>query len=149
MEYQTTIKTPFTLSGPGLHTGKYIKATVKPADCGTGIVLRRIDVSPAVDIPALTDNVCATNHGTVVGIADMTVSTIEHMMSAFNGLGVDNAFVEVDGPEVPILDGSAELYVEHINRVGIVEQNAPKDWYIIHKKIEVRDDKGVIYTQQQ
>lgn len=145
MEYQTTIKTPFTLSGPGLHTGKYIKATVKSADCGTGIVLRRIDVSPAVDIPALTDNVCATNHGTVVGIADMTVSTIEHMMSAFHGLHVDNAVVEVDGPEVPILDGSARYWVEGIRQSGLEVQQGERRYFQLTERVEWTDpESGIV-----
>ncbi|MBP5515422.1 MAG: UDP-3-O-acyl-N-acetylglucosamine deacetylase [Bacteroidales bacterium] len=119
MEYQTTIKNAFTLSGPGLHTGKFIHATVKPAKANEGIVLRRIDLSPAVDIPAVADRVVGTNHGTTVAVGDASVSTIEHMMSAFHGMHVDNAIVEVDGPEVPILDGSARLWVEQIKKSGM------------------------------
>ena len=112
MEYQTTINRPFTLSGPGLHTGKYTHATVKPAPSDTGILIRRTDLEKEVEIPALAENVCDTNHGTTVAVGDVVVSTIEHMMSALHGMRVDNAYIDVDGPEVPILDGSARLFRE-------------------------------------
>ena len=119
MIQQTTVSNPFTLSGPGLHTGKFTHATVKPAEADTGIVLRRTDLTPAVEIPALASHVAGTDHGTTVAAQGASVSTIEHMMSALHGMCIDNAVVEVDGPEVPILDGSARLWVEGIRKAGI------------------------------
>lgn len=145
MEFQTTIQTPFTLSGPGLHTGGFIHATVKPAVAETGILLRRVDVSPFVDIPALADKVSGTNHGTMLAVGEMTVSTIEHMMSAFHGLHIDNAIVEVDGPEVPILDGSARYWVEQMQRSGIVQLEAERRYYHISKVVEWSDpESGIV-----
>lgn len=149
MDFQTTIQTPFTLSGPGLHTGKFIHATVKPADAGTGILLRRVDVSPAVDIPAHADRVCGTNHGTMLAVGEVSVSTIEHMMSAFHGLHVDNAIVEVDGPEVPILDGSARLWVEQIHHSGIVQQEAERRYFRLTEVVEWSDSEAGIVMRAE
>lgn len=140
MEHQTTINTPFTLSGPGLHTGKFIHATVKPADAGTGIVIRRIDLTPTVDIPATADKVTTTDHGTTLAVGSATVSTIEHMMSAFHGLHIDNAIVEVDGPEVPILDGSARYWTEQIIKSGTVSLQAERRYLRLSEPIAWRDE---------
>lgn len=139
MEYQTTIHKPFTLSGPGLHTGKFIHATVKPAMADKGIRLVRTDLNPAVEIAALAENVTETNHGTVVTCGDASVSTIEHMMSAFHGLHIDNAIVEVDGPEVPILDGSARYWVEQINNSGIDNLDAQRHYYKLPQTVKWED----------
>ena len=136
MNQQTTIAKAFTLSGPGLHTGKFTHVTVKPAAAGTGIVLRRVDLKPVVEIPALVNNVTGTNHGTTVAVGEASVSTIEHMMSAFHGTQIDNAVVEVDGPEVPILDGSARMWVERIRRSGITALEAERK--VMELKEEVR-----------
>lgn len=145
MNYQTTIKSPFTLAGQGLHTGKFTHVTVKPAPADTGIVLLRIDLSPVVEIPAKACYVHDTNHGTTLSVGNAMVSTIEHMMSAFNGLGVDNAFVEVDGPEVPILDGSAILWVNKILSVGLVELDAIRHYITLPQTIEWSDpDAGIM-----
>lgn len=149
MEYQSTIKTPFSLSGPGLHTGKYIHATVKPAPADSGIVLRRIDLNPAVDIPALVDNVVGTDHGTILAVGNASVSTIEHMMSAFHGLHIDNAIVEVDGPEVPILDGSARYWVDQMLHVGLQEQDAQRRVFHLTQTAEWRDDDAGIVMRAE
>lgn len=141
MEHQTTIKSPFTLSGPGLHTGKFTHATVCPAPAGSGITIRRTDLTPHVDIPALAGNVLDTNHGTTIGIGTATVSTIEHMMSALHGMQIDNALIEVDGPEVPILDGSARLWVDEISSVGIAQLEEERRYLRIESRIEWRDEK--------
>lgn len=145
MEQQTTIKSPFTLSGPGLHTGQYTHATVKPAAAGTGIILRRTDVPCSADIPALAENVSGTDHGTTVTVGGNSVSTIEHLMSAFHGLQIDNALVELDGPEVPILDGSARLWVENIANVGVTPLNMERNYFRLSEPVRYEDpSSGII-----
>ena len=144
MEFQTTIDTPFTLSGPGLHTGKYTNATIKPASANTGIVIRRTDVEGSKDIAAVANNVTDTNHGTTVTVDGVSVSTIEHMMSALHGMRIDNAIVEVDGPEIPILDGSAHLWVEQIKKSGITQLDAERKYLQLKEKICWTDpDSGI------
>lgn len=144
MKYQTTIKQPFTLSGPGLHTGKVTHVTVKPAPADSGILIKRVDLPLEVTIPALVENVCDTNHGTSLAVGGVSVSTIEHMMSAFHGMGVDNAIVEVDGPEVPILDGSAKLWMEQIVAVGQKELEAERRYITLTSTVEWKDEKSGI-----
>ena len=92
-------------------------------------------------IQAIAENVVDTQRGTVLGKDDVRVSTIEHGMSALYAMGIDNCLIQVNGPEFPILDGSAALYVQKINEIGVEEQNAPKDWYVIRHKIEVKDEE--------
>ncbi|MBR2491995.1 MAG: UDP-3-O-acyl-N-acetylglucosamine deacetylase, partial [Paludibacteraceae bacterium] len=111
MSKQFTINEPFSLSGKGLHTGLNINAKFIPAKENTGIIFRRIDLEEPVDIPALASYVSATERGTVLKKGDASVSTIEHIMSAFMAHGIDNCIIEVNAPEVPILDGSAKLVV--------------------------------------
>ena len=144
MEYQTTINKPFTLSGPGLHTGKYTHATLKPAPADTGIVLLRTDLEKMVSIPARADNVHDTNHGTTLAIGEVMVSTIEHMMSALHGMHVDNVFVEVDGPEIPILDGSARLWVNQITEVGLATLEKERKYITLPQRVEWQDSKSGI-----
>lgn len=147
MEFQTTIKHPFTLSGPGLHTGKFTNVTVKPAPADSGIVLWRTDLSPAIPIPALAKYVCDTNHGTTIAADGASVSTIEHLMSAFHGLYVDNAVVLVDGPEIPILDGSARLWVEKINSVGLALLDKERHYFTLPTSVEWSDpDAGIVMS---
>lgn len=149
MEYQTTINRPFTLSGPGLHTGKYTHATVKPAPSDTGIVIRRTDLEKMIEIPALAENVCDTNHGTTIAMGDVVVSTIEHLMSAMHGMGVDNAFVDVDGPEIPILDGSARLWVEQIMEVGIENLEKERSYVTLKERVEWEDsESGIVMVAE-
>lgn len=127
MDYtkQHTISAAFTLSGKGLHTGLSITATFLPADEHTGILLRRVDLEGAPTYPASAQYVSATERGTVLQVGDdWRVSTVEHALSALTAMGVTNCIIEVDGPEMPILDGSAKPYVEQIERVGITEQRA-------------------------
>ncbi len=144
---QKTLGGSFTLHGKGLHTGLALTVTFNPAPENYGYKIQRIDLPGEPVIEAVAENVIETTRGTVLAKGDARCSTVEHALAALYALGVDNCLLQVTGPEVPILDGSAELYVENIQRVGIVEQNAPKDWYIIHKKIEVRDDKtGSVIT---
>lgn len=138
---QTTLGGSFSLYGKGLHTGLSLTVTFNPAPENTGYKIQRIDMEGEPVIEAIAENVGDTQRGTVLQSGNVRVSTIEHGMSALYALGIDNCLIQVNGPEFPILDGSASPYVEKIKEVGIVEQNAPKDYYIIRKKIEVRDEE--------
>ena len=138
-EKQKTLGETIELEGKGLHTGLDIKLVIHPAPAGHGIKISRVDLPGAPTIPALAEHVTKTNRGTVISNKEMQVSTIEHMMSALYAMGVDNALVEVNAPEVPILNGSAYAYVEKIQEVGVVEQEAVRDIYIVKRKIEVED----------
>ncbi len=138
---QTTLGGSFSLYGKGLHTGLSLTVTFNPAPENSGYKIQRIDIEGEPIIEAIAENVGDTQRGTVLQSGKVRVSTIEHGMSALYALGIDNCLIQVNGPEFPILDGSANPYVEKIKEVGIVEQNAPKDYYIIRKKIEVRDEE--------
>ena len=146
MSKQKTLKGSFSLCGKGLHTGLSLTVTFNPAPENTGYKIQRIDLEGEPIIQAVAENVVETQRGTVLGKGDIRISTIEHGMSALYALGIDNCFIQVNGPEFPILDGSASMYVEKIQSVGIQEQNAEKDYYIIRHKIEVKDDNGSVIT---
>ena len=144
---QTTLGGSFSLFGKGLHTGLSLTVTFNPAPENTGYKIQRIDLEGQPIIEAIADNVVETKRGTVLQKGEARVSTVEHGMSALYALGIDNCLIQVNGPEFPILNGAADMYVEKIESVGIIEQNAPKDYYIIRKKIEVRDDEtGSVIT---
>ncbi|MBQ6096202.1 MAG: UDP-3-O-acyl-N-acetylglucosamine deacetylase [Bacteroidales bacterium] len=149
MEFQTTINTPFTLSGPGLHTGKFTHTTIKPGEVNSGIVFCRTDFEGGKTIAAVADNVTDTNHGTTIANDGASVSTIEHLMSALHGMRIDNAIVEVDGPEVPILDGSARLWVEQIQKVGTVQQNAERRYLHLKESVEWVDEASGIVLKAE
>ncbi len=138
---QQTLKGSFTLQGKGLHTGLDIEITFLPAPENHGYKIQRIDLEGQPVIDAVAENVTATQRGTVLGKQNVSVSTIEHAMAALYALEIDNCLIQVNAPEFPILDGSARIYVENIERVGIDEQNAEKDYYIIRNKIEVTDEE--------
>lgn len=140
MNKQKTLKGSFTLYGKGLHTGLSLTVTFNPAPENHGYKIQRIDLEDAPIIEAIAENVVDTSRGTVLAKSDARVSTIEHGMAALYALGIDNCLIQVTGPEFPILDGSSKFYVEKIQEVGIEEQNAPKNYYVIKKKIEVKDD---------
>ena len=146
MSKQKTLKGSFSLCGKGLHTGLSLTVTFNPAPENTGYKIQRIDLEGQPFIQAVAENVVETQRGTVLGKGNIRVSTIEHGMSALYALGIDNCLIQVNGPEFPILDGSAAPYVEKIQSVGIQEQNAEKDFYIIRHKIEVKDDNGSVIT---
>ena len=139
---QKTLKGSFSLYGKGLHTGLHLTATFNPAPENFGYKIQRIDIEGEPIIDAIAENVIDTQRGTVLANGDVKCSTVEHGMAALYALGIDNCLIQVNGPEFPILDGSSEIYVKNILKVGIEEQNAPKDFYIIKKKIEIRDDKN-------
>ncbi|MGM9842887.1 MAG: UDP-3-O-acyl-N-acetylglucosamine deacetylase, partial [Muribaculaceae bacterium] len=137
---QQTLKESFSVSGKGLHTGLNITATFLPAPENHGYKFQRIDLENQPIIDALAENVVETTRGTVIASGDARVSTIEHSMAALYASGIDNCLIQVNAPEMPILDGSASVYIENINSVGLAEQKADKDFYIVKQRIEVHDD---------
>ncbi len=137
---QRTLKEAFSVHGKGLHTGLTIDAEFCPAPENHGYKIQRIDLEGQPTIDAVAENVTATVRGTVLSRGDVKVSTVEHAMAALYAAGIDNCLIRVNAPEFPILDGSAREYSENIMRVGIEEQNADKDFYVVKQKIEVRDD---------
>ncbi len=144
---QLTLKSPFTVTGKGLHSGVNAVAVFNPAPENTGIRFRRIDLEGAPEIPALAENVVDTPRGTVLGKGDARISTVEHAMASLYALGVDNCIIDVNGEEMPILDGSALPYIENINAVGLEEQKAEKDFYIIKSKMQFADEEtGSVIT---
>lgn len=141
MAKQTTLAGSFSLCGKGLHTGLNLTVTFNPAPENHGYKIQRIDMEGMPTVDAIAENVIDTQRGTVIGKGDVRCSTVEHALAALYAMGVDNVLIQVNGPEVPILNGSADIYVSEIERVGIAEQTAPKDYYVIHHKIEIKDDK--------
>ncbi|MDD6889902.1 MAG: bifunctional UDP-3-O-[3-hydroxymyristoyl] N-acetylglucosamine deacetylase/3-hydroxyacyl-ACP dehydratase [Bacteroidales bacterium] len=140
MMKQQTLKGQFTVKGKGLHTGLEIEATFLPAPENHGYKFQRIDIEGQPVIDALAENVTSTNRGTVLERGEVKVSTVEHALAALYAAGIDNCLIQLNAPEMPILDGSASAYCKNIAEVGIAEQNADKNFYIIKQKIEVRDD---------
>ena len=141
---QKTLKASFTIKGTGLHTGLKVTMNILPAPADTGIVFKRIDIEGEPQIQAIAENVTDTSRSTTVAKGDVKVSTIEHLMAALWSMGVDNAIVEVDGPEVPIMDGSAREYAEKIKSVGLEEQEAFIQYYNVTETIRYTDEeKGV------
>ena len=141
MSKQRTLKGSFSLYGKGLHTGLSLTVTFNPAPENTGYKIQRIDLEDQLIIDAIAEKVVDTQRGTVLANGEARVSTVEHGMAALYALGIDNCLIQVNGPEFPILDGSAAMYVEKIQEIGIVEQNAEKDYYIIRHKLEVKDEE--------
>lgn len=138
---QKSLKGSFSLCGKGLHTGLSLTVTFNPAPENYGYKIQRIDLEGMPIIDAVAEHVVDTQRGTVLGKGDVRVSTVEHGLAALYALGIDNCLIQVNGPEFPILDGSAAMYITKIEEVGIEELNVPKDWYIIRKKIEVKDEE--------
>ncbi|MFT6050432.1 MAG: UDP-3-O-[3-hydroxymyristoyl] N-acetylglucosamine deacetylase [Halioglobus sp.] len=136
---QRTLRNAIKATGVGLHTGEKVYLTLNPAPINTGIVFRRVDLSPTVEIPARAENVGDTKLSTSLVVDGERVSTVEHLLSAMAGLGIDNAFVDVSAPEVPIMDGSAGPFVFLIQSAGIEEQNAAKKFIRIKREVTVED----------
>ncbi|MDH4274326.1 MAG: UDP-3-O-acyl-N-acetylglucosamine deacetylase [Gammaproteobacteria bacterium] len=134
---QRTLKNVIRATGVGLHTGQKVMLTLRPAAADTGIVFRRIDLAEPVDIPARADFVGDTRLSSTLVRDNVRVSTVEHLLSAFAGMGIDNAYVDLSAPEVPIMDGSAAPFVFLIQSAGIAEQNAHKKFIRIKKSIQV------------
>jgi UDP-3-O-[3-hydroxymyristoyl] N-acetylglucosamine deacetylase/3-hydroxyacyl-[acyl-carrier-protein] dehydratase len=141
MRKQHTLKDSFTLKGKGLHTGLPITIKFNPAPEDYGYKIQRIDLEGQPIIDALAENVGNTQRGTVLIKGDIHISTVEHAMAALYALQIDNCHIEVDAPEFPILDGSSIQYVEEIKRVGLVEQSADRDFFIVRHKMEVIDEE--------
>ena len=139
MAQQRTLRNSIRASGIGLHTGRKVLMVLRPAPPNTGIVFRRVDLEPAVDIPARATNVTETRLGTTLAVGDAGVSTVEHLLSALAGLGIDNCFIELTAGEVPIMDGSAGPFVFLIQSAGIEEQNSAKRFVRVRQSVEVRD----------
>ena len=136
---QRTLKNVIRATGVGLHTGDKVYLTLRPAAANTGIVFRRVDLEPPVDIAAVPENVGDTVLSTTLILDGVKVSTVEHLLSAFAGLGIDNAYVDLSAPEVPIMDGSAGPFVFLIQSAGIVELNAPKEFIRIKRRVVVEE----------
>ena len=139
MVRQRTLKNPIRATGVGLHTGEKVLMTLRPAPANTGVVFRRSDLDPVVQVDADARKVGETNLGTTLMHDGVRVATVEHLLSAFAGLGIDNAFVELSATEVPMMDGSAAPFVFLIQSAGIEEQSVPKRFIRILRSVEVRD----------
>ncbi len=136
---QRTLKNVIRATGIGLHTGEKVYLTLRPAAVDTGIVFRRVDLDPPVEIPARAENVGDTTLSTSLECHGARVATVEHLLSALAGLGIDNAYVDVSAPEVPIMDGSAGPFVFLVQSAGVEDQNAPKRFIRIKKPVQVED----------
>ena len=139
---QHTLKAPFFFEGKGLHTGLHIHATFLPAVENTGVCICRTDLEGRPTYEAVADYVTATERGTVLERGAWKVSTVEHALSALYALGVDNCLIEVDGPEMPILDGSAKYYIQAIEKVGLQEQEAEQKVFVVTEPIEYISERG-------
>ena len=143
---QRTLKNVIRATGVGLHTGEKVYLTLRPAAADSGIIFRRVDLDEPVEIPAIPENVGDTTLSTTLIKDGVRISTVEHLLSAMAGLGIDNAYVDLNAAEVPIMDGSAGPFVFLIQSAGIEEQNAPKRFIRIKKSVRVEDgDKWVTF----
>lgn len=136
---QRTLRNSIRATGVGLHTGKKVYLTLRPAPIDTGIVFRRVDLDPIVEIPAIASNVGDTTLSTTLSKDNVNISTVEHLLSAMAGLGIDNAFVEMNASEVPIMDGSAGPFIFLLQSAGIEEQDSAKKFIRIKKEIRIED----------
>ena len=141
MQLQQTLKKSYSFEGKGLHTGRVAKMTINPAPVGTGIRFRRTDLGEDTYIDALAENVSNTARSTTISCGEASVSTIEHVLSALTGMGVDNAIIDIDNVEVPILDGSAKPYIDAIWADGFEQQDQPRKYIEIKEAIEIRNDQ--------
>jgi UDP-3-O-[3-hydroxymyristoyl] N-acetylglucosamine deacetylase len=139
---QRTLKTLTQAVGVGLHSGQRVELTLRPAAPDTGIVFRRVDLSEPVDIPVRAESVTDTRLASTISVGQAKVFTVEHLMSACAGLGIDNLYVDITAEEVPILDGSASSFVFLLQSAGIVEQNAPKRFLRVLKTVQVSEGEG-------
>ena len=147
---QRTLRNVIRATGVGLHGGEKVFLTLRPAPVDTGIVFRRIDIEPAVELPARGDLVSETMLCTGLASDGVRVNTVEHLMSALAGLGIDNAWIDLSAPEVPIMDGSSSPFVFLLQSAGIAEQDAPKKFIRITKTTEVRDgDKRAAFDPHE
>lgn len=141
MQLQQTLKKSYSFEGKGLHTGRIAKMTINPAPADTGIRFRRTDLGEDAIVEALAENVSNTARSTTISDGPASIATIEHILSALTGMGVDNALIDIDNIEVPILDGSAKPYIDAIWADGFQEQDAPRRYIEIKKTIEIRNEE--------
>ena len=139
MIHQRTLKNVIRATGVGLHTGEKVYLTLRPAAVNTGVVFRRVDLDPVVELYAKPERVGDTRLSTALQEGDVSVSTVEHLMSALAGLGIDNVYVELTSPEVPIMDGSAAPFVFLIQSAGVIEQSSPKEFIRVIKPIKIEE----------
>ena len=139
---QKTLSKEISFEGIGLHTGLKTKIKLLPADEDTGIIFRRIDLKPNVEIPALASYVVNTDRGTTLGKENAFIKTTEHILASITGCRINNCIIEVDGEEIPIMDGSSKKFVDAINRVGLKEQKIFQDVFVVEKNITIRDDES-------
>ena len=144
---QQTTAYSVKMSGVGLHTGQRICLHIHPAEPGHGVVFRRVDCTPAVAIPARLTYVGDTRLCTTLEHKGVKVGTVEHLLSALVGLGIDNVLIDVDGPEVPIMDGSASPFVFMLQSAGIRQQRVRRDMVVVHEPVEVHDHEGKSYCR--
>jgi UDP-3-O-[3-hydroxymyristoyl] N-acetylglucosamine deacetylase len=143
---QRTLKNVIRATGVGLHTGKKVLLTLRPAPVNTGIIFRRIDLDPVIDIQACPENVGDTRLSTTLVSDKVRISTIEHLLSALAGFGIDNSYIDLSSDEVPIMDGSAGPFVFLIQSAGVEEQNAPKQFIRIKQRVRVEEpDKWAMF----
>ena len=136
---QRTLKSLVRASGVGLHTGQKVRIVLRPAPANTGIVFRRVDLKEPVDIPARAELVGEARLASTLAKGDVKIHTVEHLMSALSGLGIDNAYIDLDAPEVPIMDGSAAPFVLLLQQAGVEQQRGAKKFARVAKRVEVRD----------
>jgi len=143
---QRTVANEVSCTGIGLHTGRKVKLSVKPAPPNSGISFERIDISPDCSVKASFDNVIETNMATTIGFNGYSISTIEHLMAAFFGLGIDNALVQIDGEEVPIMDGSSAPFVFLLRNAGVAIQNSHKRFLLVKSAVKVKDGNRCVHV---
>ena len=139
---QRTIKKPIKAIGIGLHSGTKVELTLRPASTDTGILFRRVDLDPVVELPAMATGVGDTRMASVLARGDVRVSTVEHLLSACAGMGIDNLIIDVTAEEIPIMDGSASSFVFLLQQAGLQEQSAAKKFLRIKRTVEVREGEG-------
>ena len=144
MQFQQTLNKSYSFEGKGLHTGRTAKMIVGPAPVDTGVVFRRVDLGENAIVEALAENVSNTARSTTISKGEASVSTIEHIMSALTGMGIDNAYIDIDNVEVPILDGSAKPYIDAIWKDGLQVQDKLRKYIEIKETIEVTNENGSV-----
>ena len=149
MLHQRTIASSIETSGVGLHSGKKVQMTLRPALENSGIRFRRMDTDPIQEVHAIADNVTDTNLGTTISENETSIMTVEHLLSALAGLGIDNVYIDLHGPEIPIMDGSAASFILLIESAGIQEQSAAKKFLRIKKNIFIIIIPTIIFVSPQ
>lgn len=143
LTYQKTIKEKISVSGTGLHTGAHVTLTFNPAKTGSGFTFKRVDLENKPEVPALATNVVSTDRGTTIAKGDAVVNTVEHVLAACVGMDIDNCLIEIDGPETPILDGSSKHFIEALEKAGVEEQDAEREYFEVKEVMSFKLDDDV------